>query len=411
MKIAFIVNTFPVISETFILNQITGLIDRGHEVDIYTFALKRLETPHSQINRYHLLDRTRNLSNHTMNIWGRMVKAATLIAQQGVRTLPATRSTLSRIRMARTMGCRFPRLALLEIGLAQQSDRPYDIIHCQYGTLGKRFLTLKMAGLISGKFVTAFRGHDITQHVHSALGVYDELFREGDLFLPVSRSLEQRLVEGGCDPAKIRILHSGIDCSQFRFRARSLEIKETINILTIGRFVEMKGIVYGVEAVAGLIQAGNKLHYDIIGDGPMRDEISMKIRQFGIESQVTLHGWKDQDSVTKYLDRAHILLTPSVTAANGEAEGIPNVVKEAMAVGLPVVSTVHSGIPELIEDGVSGFLVPERDVRALTSRLAYLIEHPEQWESMGKAGRKKIENDFDNEKINDSLVALYQEIP
>ncbi len=308
------------------------------------------------------------------------------------------------------MGCTITRLGLLEIGLAQQHNRPYDIIHCQYGTLGKYFLGLKMSGLLSGKFVTAFRGHDITQHANSAPGFYEELFQEGDLFLPVSRSLEQRLVDRGCDAAKIRVLHSGIDCSRFRFRPRAVEKNEAINILTIGRFVEMKGIVYGVEAVADLIQSGRKVRYDIIGDGALRGEIGMKIKQLGIESHVTLHGWKDQISVTDYLDRAHILLAPSVTAGNGETEGIPNVVKEAMAVGLPVVSTVHSGIPELVEDGVSGFLVPEGDARALTDRLACLMDHPERWESMGKAGRKKVEDDFDSEKLNDRLVTLYQEI-
>jgi colanic acid/amylovoran biosynthesis glycosyltransferase len=410
MRIAYIVTAFPVISETFILNQITGLIDRGHEVDIYTFALKELETPHSQIKQYHLLDRTLNLSNRTLNVWGRTIKAANLIVQQVVRSLPATCSTLSRIRRARIIGCKFPLLALLEIGLAQDPNHRYDIIHCQYGTLGRRFLALKKAGLLSGKFITAFRGHDITQHAKSGPGLYDELFKNGDLFLPVSHSLEQRLVERGCDPAKIRVLHSGIDCSQFCFRPRTAKNNEAINILTIGRFVEMKGILYGVESIAGLIQAGKKVHYDIIGDGPMRNEISEKIKQLGIESHVTLHGWKDQESVTNYLDQAHILLAPSVTARNGEAEGIPNVVKEAMATGLPVISTVHSGIPELVENGVSGFLVPERDVQAMTDRLAYLIDHPEEWESMGRAGRKKIEDDFDNEKINDYLVELYQQI-
>ena len=137
----------------------------------------------------------------------------------------------------------------------------------------------------------------------------------------------------------------------------------------------------------------------------------MKLNQLGIESHVTLHGWKDQESVSSYLDQAHILLAPSVTAKNGEAEGIPNVVKEAMAVGLPVVSTLHSGIPELVEDGVSGYLVPERDVRAMSERLSDLIEHPERWESMGRAGRKKIEKDFDSEKLTDRLITLYQEIP
>ena len=412
MRIAFVVGAFPVISETFILNQITGLIDRGHVVDIFTRSIRHLETPHPQISRYRLLDYTKVVDRRAKGNWNRVIKAATLVARRYAWARSATWSTFSKIHTARNMGCAIPRLGLLEIGMSQLPDRPYDIIQCQYGTLGKRFLALKMSGLITGKFITAFRGHDITQHVNSVPGFYDELFKEGDLFLPVSRSLEQRLIDGGCDPAKIRVLHSGIDCSRFHFRPRTANKDEPINILTIGRFVEMKGIIYGIEAVAGLIQTcpDKKIHYDIIGDGPLRNEISMKLKQLDIESHVTLHGWKDQDSVTGYLDQAHILLTPSVTAANGETEGIPNVLKEAMAVGLPVVSTVHSGIPELVEDGVSGYLVPERDVRALSDRLSYLIEHPDRWEAMGQAGKKKIEEDFDSEKITDRLVKLYQEI-
>jgi len=410
MRIAFFVNAFPVVSETFILNQITGLIDKGHEVDIHTLSLQCLATPHAQIDHYQLLDRTHLLRHCAQGFSERLTIAATLLARRRVWARPSTWAILSKILAARVVVRSIPLLVLLEIAMTQQAGEPYDIIHCQYGTLGKRFLALMTTGLVSGKFITAFRGHDITQHGNSTPGFYDELFTKGDLFLPVSHSLEQRLVDRGCEQSKIRVLHSGIDCSKFCFRPRAAEKEETINILTIGRFVEMKGTVYGIEAVANLIQAGRKVRYDIIGDGSMRNEISIKIKQLGIEPQVILHGWKDQDDVANFLDQAHILLAPSVTAENGEAEGIPNVLKEAMAVGLPVVSTVHSGIPELVEDGVSGFLVPECDARALAERLAFLIDHPERWESMGRAGRKKVEEEFDSEKINDHLVMLYQEI-
>jgi colanic acid/amylovoran biosynthesis glycosyltransferase len=102
-----------------------------------------------------------------------------------------------------------------------------------------------------------------------------------------------------------------------------------------------------------------------------------------------------------------VLLAPSVTAADGDEEGIPNSVKEAMATGLPLVSTNHGGIPELVEDGVSGYLVPQRDIEAMADRLRQLIDHPQAWVAMGLAARARVMAEFDTDKLNDELERLY----
>ena len=101
----------------------------------------------------------------------------------------------------------------------------------------------------------------------------------------------------------------------------------------------------------------------------------------------------------KILGKAHIFILASVTASSSNEEGIPNALKEAMATGLPVVSTYHAGIPELVEDGVTGFLVPERNVDLLADKLEYLITHPERWLKMGREGRKKMRYEFDNKRV------------
>jgi colanic acid/amylovoran biosynthesis glycosyltransferase len=101
-------------------------------------------------------------------------------------------------------------------------------------------------------------------------------------------------------------------------------------------------------------------------------------------------------------------LAPSVTAADGNQDAPVNTLKEAMAMGLPVISTYHGGIPELVEDGVSGFLVPERDAKAIAQKLDYLISHPEIWVQMGRSGRRQVEDKYDMEKLNDELVKIYQ---
>jgi colanic acid/amylovoran biosynthesis glycosyltransferase len=121
-------------------------------------------------------------------------------------------------------------------------------------------------------------------------------------------------------------------------------------------------------------------------------------------------GAQSHDKIIAILRGMHILLTPSVTAPNGDQEGIPNVLKEAMAMGMPVVSTRHSGIPELVEDGVSGYLAAEGDAEALAQELARMIAHPERWGAMGKAGRQRVESEFNSQRLNDRLVTLYQNL-
>ena len=121
-------------------------------------------------------------------------------------------------------------------------------------------------------------------------------------------------------------------------------------------------------------------------------------------------GALEQDEYLKIYQEARIFVLPSVTASKGDEEGTPVVLMEAQATGLPVISTFHSGIPEVVIHGKSGFLVPEKDVDALAERLEYLIEHPEIWPEMGKEGRKFVEKKYDIKKLNQQLVEIYQDL-
>jgi colanic acid/amylovoran biosynthesis glycosyltransferase len=407
MRIAFILDAFPVLSETFILNQITGLIDRGHDIDIYARARRLTNTVHPVIGEYHLMDRSYFFRHETAGGIHRLVKTWNLISADHGKYLPAGPAYILRSFRYRNIVQTIPYLGLLQFIMNQVRNGVYDVIHCQYGTLGRRFIRLKIAGELKSRFITSFRGHDLTQEACTVQGYYDELFSHGDLFLPVSEDLKQRLIVLGCPEDRITVLHSGIDCSKFEYCEREAVAGGPVQLLTIARLVEMKGVCYGVRAVAKLIQSGKNIRYAIVGDGPLKEDIARLIRELNVENEVELMGWQNHERVMHLLQHAHILLAPSVTAANGESEGIPNAVKEAMAVGLPVVSTHHSGIPELVEDGISGYLVPERDVGQLAQRLTELIEHPERWSTLGKAGRAKVEQEFDINRLNELLIKLY----
>ena len=216
-----------------------------------------------------------------------------------------------------------------------------------------------------------------------------------------------QLLANQIDEKKIVVHYSGIDCSKFEYHQRQRVPGEPIKVLTIGRLIEKKGVVFAIEAVSHLLATGEKIDYTVVGDGVLRQSFQQLIQDRGIERHVRLVGAKTHEEVKMFMEKSHVLLAPSLTSDSGDQEGIPNVIKEAMASGLPVVSTFHSGIPELVSDGVSGLLVPERDAASLADALAYLISRPEICTEMGQAGRRQVEQKFDADSLNKRLEELY----
>lgn len=163
-------------------------------------------------------------------------------------------------------------------------------------------------------------------------------------------------------------------------------------------------------AVAKLVSKYPYLVYQIVGEGPLKSVLEKETVALGIQKNVIFLGWKQQEEIVQLLSETDILIAPSVTAADGDQEGIPVTLMEGMARGLPVIGSMHSGIPELIQDGVNGFLVPERDADALASKLQLLITNAELRVSLGRAGRLHIEQHFDIHHLNDELLKTYQKL-
>jgi colanic acid/amylovoran biosynthesis glycosyltransferase len=407
MKVAYIVGAFPVISETFIAKQIAGVVARGHEVDIYTTSASETECALPEVARYKLLDKVRPLYASKQRMVG-IAKVIGLLVAHGWRAPALVLRAAGHVwkdGLAGALRLLYGVLTFVRLGLPR-----YDAIHAQFGPYGVLASQLVDIGAICGPIVTSFRGYDAGKELRSNRTAYLKLFRRGALFLPVSQSLLQRLVDAGCDPAKIRVHHSGISTKVLRFSPRARAAGAVTKAITIARLAEKKGVRYGIEAVAQVLAAGRAIEYTIVGDGPLRGELQVLIDRLEIGAHVMLTGWKTHEEVLALMESAHILVAPSVTAGDGDEEGIPNVAKEAMALGLPVLGTRHGGIPELIEDGVSGLLVPERNSEALTTSLIELIDHPERWASMGQVGRRRIEEEYEIDRLNDELINLYRSL-
>lgn len=408
MKIAFILPAFPVLSETFILNQITGLLDLGHEVEIFAEYDPKQQKVHEDIERYHLMQRV-HYPDIPSNRLMRVLKALYLIITNFSKAPAAILRSLNVFKYGKqALSLRLFYTLLPFIG----KTNTYDIIHCHFGPTGTLGAILKTLGL-KGKLVVTFHGYDMSViSVQKGRDIYRRLFDTAHLLMPISDHWRIKLIEMGADPGKVFVHRVGIELEHFGFKAQSDQGSETVKLLTVARLVEKKGIEYGIRAVSIVCQRHPEwfIQYDIVGEGPLRTELEPQIRQLGANEKIRLLGAKTSNELRRLMIQFHIFLLPSVTAQNGDQEGIPVSLMEAMATGKPILSTVHSGIPELVLDGKSGFLVPERDVDALAEKLEYLIEHPEIWPEMGRAGREFVEKHYDIKKLNHRLVEIYQNL-
>lgn len=355
LNFLFYVSSFPKISEVFILNQITGLIDMGHNVTILAEHGQAEALTHDSIAQYNLIKKTY------------------------YQSLP-------------------------------ENKRNFDVILCQFGTLATPFLNYKKQYNIMGKLVVFFRGYDISRALKENPNMYHNIFKQYDLFVPICKRFKKRLIALGCNARKIQIIHSAIDCDKFKFKPRNLNPDKSIKLIAVNRLVEKKGTEYAIYAVSKLIKHYPKIQFDIVGSGPLEANLQNLINKLNAQNHIKLLGWRNHEQVLNLLDKSHIFILPSVTSRDGDEEGIPNALKEAMAMGLPVISTYHSAIPELIENNKSGFLVPERNITDLYNKIEYVITHPDQWNTIGYNARKQVENNFNMKIENKKLVSLCRQL-
>lgn len=408
MKIAFIVGQFPVASKTFILNQIIGLVDRGHEVDIYADVPAYHSSVHADIRNYDLHKKICYEYPLPSQFLARQAEKIKLLVHCFFRNPFAVLNTLNAAKYGQ-QATSFKLLCRAEPAISRPSS--YDIVHCHFGLNAIRGLLLKEVKALKGKLVTTFHGVDITKHLQIyGNDIYDQLWTKGDLFLPISDLFLKKIVNLGCQQNKTYVHHMGIDCSKFKYVSRHLSSDRPVVLASVNRLVEKKGVEYAIRAVAQLIRMNIVVQYNIIGEGPLMTNLQQLVKELNMECHIHFLGWKEQGDVIDILEKSDILIAPSVTSKNGDQEGIPVALMEAMAMGMPIVSTQHSGIPELVQNNSSGFLVPERDTDELANKLEYLATNPNTWSEMGLAGRKIVERDYNIHHLNDQLVDRYQSL-
>lgn len=281
--------------------------------------------------------------------------------------------------------------------------RPFApaLVHAHFGTDG--LIALPLARALGVPLVTTLHGHEVSRTRgrllrsgrlswtrYALLG--QRLMQGGDLFLAVSAAVRERAIARGFPEARTFVHHVGVDLSRLRPDDRSVEPGL---ILHVGRLVEKKGTATLLEAFVAVRRRYPAARLVVIGDGPLRARLQRLAVGLGLSISVRFIGALPAEEVGRWMQRAWLIAAPSVTARDGDAEGLPTVLVEAAASGLPAVATLHSGIPEIVADGRTGFLVAEHDPAALAERIIALLTSERLRADLARAGRAAAERGFD----------------
>jgi glycosyltransferase involved in cell wall biosynthesis len=391
VPLAYLCSRYPAVSHTFVMREVAALRRRG--VDVRTFSIRRADTGDL------LSPQDRDAYDTTTSIlparWPHLVRAHL----RALRTAPAAyAATLRRAVDLAPRGARGLLWQLFYFAEAIQLHRDCERqgighVHAHFANVGADVALLAAhygAAAGRGPVSWSFTMHgpaefyDVTAHRLPAK------VQAAGFVACISDFCRSQLM--GMVPHdhwdKLHVVHCGVDVDEFTPRPQRAE-DGTLHVLNVARLTEPKGHFVLLDAVARLRGEGLAVRVDIVGDGPVRRRLQERAHELGIADVVDLPGAVGQDRIRSYYERADVFCAPSF------AEGVPVVLMEAMAMGLPVVATRVMGVPELVDDGVHGKLVAPGRPDLLADAIRSLAAAPEDRAAMGERGREKVTADFD----------------
>ncbi len=423
--IAYIMKEFPRLSETFISNEIFLLEQMG--LSIKVFSVKR---PSEKIKKHATVDRVKSevvylpsvtsLSGSSMVgwLWVNLPKYfrdhCQLFKSRPKAYLNTFIDVLSMTFRYRASFFSFPKKAFikefLQAGYIAHRILASGQIHHLHGHFCHGSTTITMFVSRLSKIPFSFTAH--------AKDIYLPKLNPGNLlkkklekakFVVTCTGANRQHLQSLCrTPETIHTIYHGLDTAVFSSRKDISEAGTTPLLLSVGRFVKKKGFEYLVKACRQLKDQGHDFQCRIVGEpDEQTDSIKQLICELKLEKVVILSGGVTQDELRKIYSECTLFVLPCQIVDNGDRDGIPNVLVEAMAMEVPVISTGISGIPELIEDRVNGLLIPQKDISALAKALETFLEDPDLRIRMARAGRKKVCNLFDSKKTNIALKDLF----
>jgi colanic acid/amylovoran biosynthesis glycosyltransferase len=396
MKIAIVTGTFPALSESFVLNHVVGLIQAGHEVQVFSNGSSGGKV-HPDFGRYHIAQRMSHPDiPRFAKRWARL--PALLCRSAGQPVFPC-------LRVLRDgLGVLSLKAPYVIAGLA---DQHFDLLHCHFGQNGLALVCLRNALRIP--LVTSFHGGDLRLFGRFSGRLYRKLFRAGDAFVANSGHTAVTLQRMGCPPEKI-VQIPALTKDDFVPRTRPVLSAETARLLSVARLEEMKGIQHCLQAVRQLHSRGYPLRYTVVGDGSYRAELERLARRLEIAQLVDFTGWKDQQEVYQEYARSDIFILPSITGKHGSVEAQGLVIQEAQLHGLPVVASRSGGISEGVAAGAAGLLFQPGDPADLACQISKLLDDRPWARRIGAAGEEHRRTHYSCAVLMDRLLELYRSL-
>ena len=397
VKVAYVLSRFPLVTETFILREFDRVSDEpGIEVELYSLFRSNDDVVHAEAEPW--VPRC-----HRPSLRAVIAAAAFWVRHEPVQLAAILGTTL------RDYGASPRRLgkALATAAIALQHARHMkragiDHIHAHFATYPAltAWVVHRLLGL----------PYSVTPHAHDIFidqsGLRTKL-GAAEAIMAVSGYHWMFLQHFGAPAERLRRISYGLDLETYAFEPRPIPDDGDVDVIVISSFKPYKGHRVLLEALAGDSQALRRLRVEFIGTGPREGEIRALADSLGVAAQCRFSGARDQRYVRRRLSEAHLLIQPSLVQADGDTEGLPNTLQEAAATGVAMVGTRVAGVPELVEDGVTGFLAEPASATSLEAALRRALGAGRAVHDVQRAARRRMEVEHDLNKVSAALVAAF----
>lgn len=401
MRVAYLVSRFPTVSETFVVRELDAVDGTdGIDVEVYSLFAERPGPIHPVSERWAARRRRPGIGSALRGVAWFAVRRPAALARVVGRVVIAHGRRPRRLARA---------LATVPIAASHALDmraRGVDHVHAHWATYPAlaAWAIQRLSGIT----------YSFTAHAHDVYvdqSMLDVKIREARVVVTISDFNRGFLANFGAGTASpVAVVRYGVDLERFRYRERELPGDGPIRALCVATLQEKKGHRFLFEALAGTDGAPARVELDLVGGGDMRTELERLASTLGLAERVRFYGPLTEPQVAALLDGADLLVLPSIVARDGQMEGLPNVLIEALASGVPVVSTRLSGTPELVREGETGTLAEPADavsLRAALERALSQLSDPQVARARGRAGRAAVEARHDLRASADQMAALF----
>lgn len=414
LKILFLVPRFPTVSETFILNQIIDLIDRGHSVNIFATE-KTKKKIHSKIKDYALLDKTFYADTPT-NIYLRLKLFVSILFSSDIRL---TKKLLKTLNFFKYGASALKLSRFFKVSWLVNSKDNYDIIHAHFGPMSDYYFYAKECGFFkNAKLIVTFHGYDIIPRDNEKNKIRYKKLIEQNITLtantPYTKSLIQKT---GYKNESIHILPVGLDTNYYSKSNTVKKDKNKITILFCGRIIKFKGVSRIADIANILINKKNirNITFKIIGESGESNSqelnlLKQKIDDHELKENFELLGAKTQKEVIHEMNTSDLLIMPGIVNEDGRAENQGLVIQEAQSMQLPVIVTNAGGMKYGLIDNITGYVIEKNDLNRFAEKIELLLNNPNLKEEMGLKGREFVTKNYDSKMLGDKLEKIYHKI-